>query len=97
VVDPVHPKIPKKAKIAADLLIARGATEVYLFGSHAEGRARPDSDIDLAIRGLPMANYFEVLGELFMKLKEEFDVVDLDSDDPYARFLETHGTMIRVA
>ncbi|MFC1466200.1 MAG: nucleotidyltransferase domain-containing protein [Candidatus Brachytrichaceae bacterium NZ_4S206] len=26
-----------------------GVQAVYLFGSYAEGRARPDSDLDLAI------------------------------------------------
>ena len=26
-----------------------GVRAVYLFGSHAEGSARPDSDLDLAI------------------------------------------------
>ena len=30
-----------------------GCQEVYVFGSVAEGRVTPDSDIDFAVRGCP--------------------------------------------
>jgi predicted nucleotidyltransferase len=30
-----------------------GATQVFIFGSAVKGRLRPDSDIDMAVTGLP--------------------------------------------
>jgi predicted nucleotidyltransferase len=40
---------------AADILKAFGATEVYVFGFAAHGLLRADSDVDLAVSGLPPA------------------------------------------
>ena len=37
---------------AAEVLRAHGATEVYVFGTFAHGDVRPDSDLDIAVRGL---------------------------------------------
>jgi predicted nucleotidyltransferase len=44
---------------AADILKAFGVTEVYLFGSAAHGSLRPDSDVDLAVSGIPPAVFFK--------------------------------------
>jgi predicted nucleotidyltransferase len=38
-----------KLKEAETALRARGASALYLFGSHARDEARPDSDIDVFI------------------------------------------------
>ena len=37
----------------AALLTQEGAREVYVFGSVAAGRAHEESDLDLAVAGLP--------------------------------------------
>lgn len=66
---------------AAELLRAQfGATEVYLFGSLAEGAPfAMHSDIDLAARGLGPAHY-KALGRLLSLSRDfEFDLVDLDT------------------
>ena len=42
---------------AASILTEEGAREVYLFGSAASGRVHQDSDIHLAVSGLPPGRY----------------------------------------
>lgn len=61
---------------------------VYLFGSYAEGRERPDSDIDLAI--LPAnsdarKHKLNVLSDLVEAGYENVDLVYLDTDDVVVR------------
>ena len=43
---------------AASALKAAGAKEVYVFGSASKGRMRPNSDIDIAVSGLPPEVFF---------------------------------------
>jgi predicted nucleotidyltransferase len=53
---------------------------VYLFGSEAEGRARPDSDVDLAFlseRALDPVVVFDVAQDLATALHRDVDLVDL--------------------
>ena len=90
-------RIPKAVKVAARLLVSLGATEVYLFGSHATGRARRGSDFDLAIKGLPPRKFYSAAGEVFEVIGHPMDIVDLDENTPFTRHLQDHGTLIRVA
>jgi predicted nucleotidyltransferase len=56
------PLIEKNAVLAtANLLRGMGATQVYLFGSATKGGLRPDSDIDVAVRGLPPEVYISAV------------------------------------
>jgi len=96
-VESEKPKIPRKAKTAAKLLVAHGATEVYLFGSWATGTAKRGSDIDLAIRGIAPRDYFAALGDVLLAIGSAVDVVDLDKDSPFVRHLIEHAAMVRVA
>ena len=53
---------------------------VYLFGSEAEGRARPDSDVDLAFlseRALDPVVVFDVAQDLATALHRDVDLLDL--------------------
>lgn len=53
---------------------------VYLFGSAADGRDRPDSDIDLAIfagRDLDRARLLEAQEEIAKLLRRDIDLIDL--------------------
>jgi predicted nucleotidyltransferase len=63
---------------AAELLRARGATTVYVFGSVATGRTGPRSDLDLAVTGLPVDRYFDALGALMRELPCDVDLVRLE-------------------
>jgi predicted nucleotidyltransferase len=82
---------------AAAILQDAGAEAVYLFGSIAEGPLRPDSDIDLAVTGLPPARFFQAMGRALTILPRPLDLVDLDVDTPFTRYLKQKGKLRRVA
>jgi len=84
-------------KKAAAAMISAGAREVYLFGSSLHGAAETDSDIDLAIAGLPPALFFRVIGIARRILNKPVDLVDLDEITPFTEYLRTSGELKRVA
>ncbi len=81
---------------AVAILKAGGCSEVFLFGSLAEGRAHEHSDIDLAVRGCPTSAFFHLYGELMFELRHAVDLIDLDAPDPFAQFLLQQGVLKRV-
>ena len=86
------PLIEKNAVLAtADLLRSMGATQVYLFGSATKGGLRPDSDVDVAVRGLPPEVYFSAVSKAADLLGRPVDVVDLDDPTPLAGDLLSSG------
>ena len=80
----------------AGILKAHGAREVYLFGSRARGSAREDSDIDLAVRGLPDSVFYRAIAETMAHSELEVDVVDIDQPGPMMDLLRRKGGLIRV-
>jgi len=68
------------AKLGAAVarLTARGAHHAWLFGSLARGDAREDSDVDLAVEGLPAAEYFPALAELMEVFGGRVDLVRIE-------------------
>lgn len=81
---------------AVVILKGGGCSEVFLFGSLAEGRANEHSDIDLAVRGCPTGEFFHLFGELMFELDHSVDLIDLDAPDPFVQFLLQHGVLKRV-
>ncbi|HNW92973.1 MAG TPA: nucleotidyltransferase domain-containing protein, partial [bacterium] len=87
----------EKLDRAVDYLKARGCTRV-LFGSFAEGRAHDNSDIDLAIIGLPDSEFYRTVAQLPTLLVREVDLVDLNDVTPYFRkWVETGGVVLYAA
>jgi len=86
----------KDIRRAVEILRGAGCTHVYLFGSLAAGKVRGGSDIDLAVRGCPEGTFFHLLGRLLVELNHSVDLVDLDSEDPFARYLEDKGRLLQV-
>jgi predicted nucleotidyltransferase len=82
---------------AVTILKEAGAEAVYLFGSVVEGPLRPRSDIDLAVTGLPPTKFFQVMGKTLLVLPRPLDLVDLDVDTPFTRYLKQKGKLYRVA
>ena len=80
----------------AEILKSGGCSEIYIFGSIAEGRIGPESDIDFAVRGCPPEQFFKLQGRLLMALNRSADLVDLDVDADLAAFLEREATLVRV-
>jgi len=82
---------------AANLLRSMGAKEVFVFGSATKGGLRPDSDIDLAVSGLPSQFYFSAISKVSDLLHRPVDLVDLDDSTPLVRHLVASGELVRVA
>jgi predicted nucleotidyltransferase len=87
-----------KARIrgAAEALKAAGAREVYLFGSAATRDVGEPRDIDLAVSGLPPQVFFKAMGAARRALRMPLDLVDLDEDSPFTRYLREQGELQRV-
>ena len=81
---------------AAAALKAAGAREVYLFGSAAGDEAERTADIDLAVSGLPPEVFFKAMGAARRILRRPLDLVDLDEDNPFTRYLKEEGELRRV-
>lgn len=81
---------------AIEILRAGGCTDIFLFGSLARQRARSGSDLDFAVRGCSPENFFHLWGKLLMALEHTVDLVDLDSVDPFARYLEQEGELVQI-
>lgn len=80
----------------ADLLVRMGATQVFVFGSATKEGLQPDSDIDMAVRGLPAAVYFSAISKASDLLGRPVDLVDLDDPTPVVRYLLGSGELVRV-
>ena len=81
---------------AAAVLIQAGAREVYLFGSSGRGVDSPESDVDLAVAGLPPESFFKAVGLARRVLKRPVDLVDLDESNPFTDYLKQSGELRRV-
>lgn len=81
---------------AAAALKASGAREVYVFGSTASGTLKDKSDVDLAVSGLSPALFFRAMAKASMVLDRPLDLVDLDEDTPFTRYLKHEGELQRV-
>ena len=91
-----EPILRSSIEAAADILQALGATEVYVFGSAARGLLREDSDVDLAVSGLPAAVFFRAASKAADALGRPADLVDLDDESPAVRYLRSSGELVRV-
>lgn len=81
---------------AVRILKEAGCSEVFLFGSVVSGKVKDGSDIDLAIRGCPPGSFFQLLGKLIWELDHSVDLVNLDSQDAFAQYLQKEGVLLRV-
>ena len=92
----VDEELKRAIERAAAALKAAGAREVYLFGSMAQGKMRPGSDVDLAVSGLPARVFFPAMAEACDALGRQIDLIDLDDNSPFAQYLKEHEKLVRV-
>lgn len=92
----MNDKTARLVEEAAAALKAAGAREVYLFGSAAKGTRREGSDVDLAVEGLPPEAFFPAMAKAARILGVPLDLVDLDEDNPFTRYLKSEGELKRV-
>jgi predicted nucleotidyltransferase len=68
----------KNLEKAAALLKNEGCTDVFLFGSLVTGNIRPDSDIDIGVKGLAAEKFIPVYSKLYNEFDTPIDLVDFD-------------------
>ena len=82
---------------AAQALKGMGASEVYVFGSAADGRLSEGSDVDLAVAGLPPPVFFRAMALVSGLLGRNLHLIRLEDDNPFTRYLRQEGELRRVA
>ncbi|TVR90568.1 MAG: nucleotidyltransferase domain-containing protein [Spirochaetaceae bacterium] len=83
--------------IATNYLKSVGCSEIYLFGSVAEGNAREASDFDIAVRSIPAKKFFAIYGELLSRISRPVDLVDIDLQANLGRRILANTHIKRVA
>lgn len=71
----------KDIKKAVEILKSNGATEVFIFGSIANGKFNQNSDIDIAIKGIKEKEFYRVTSIVMFELEHTIDIIDLDDKD----------------
>lgn len=69
----------------------------YLFGSHAEGRATANSDVDLALVGSQnelQVQKLDIFADLTAEGLDSVDLVLLEGSDPVLRFEAVHPNCV---
>jgi len=89
--------LQEQLKQVALVLLQSGAREVYMFGSSTKGTPREGSDIDLAVSGLPPELFYKAMGRVGDILALPFDLVDLDEETPFTRYLKEEQELVRIA
>jgi uncharacterized protein len=80
------------ARSAAQMLRQKfGVTRVVLFGSMRDRNIHENSDIDLAVWGLPESDYFKAVGKLQGLGKFQFDLVEPQNASSYIRDAISRG------
>src|SRR6266567_2273687 len=88
---PMPEQIERLIEEAAAALKAAGAREVYVFGSAAKGELRENSDVDMAVSGLPPEAFFRAMAKASRALRRPLDLVD------WTRTTLSHATSNRKA
>lgn len=89
--------IAKDLELITDYLKSIGCSEIYLFGSVAEGHESETSDLDIAVRGIPARKFFAVYGEILSRSSRPVDLVDLDLQVNFGRQILSNPHVRRVA
>lgn len=87
------PNLEELLKRSAQVLHAAGARTVYVFGSAATGRMTERSDIDLAVSGLPPRSFIPAKVAAGNVWGRCVDLVDLDEETPFTRYLKREGEL----
>ncbi len=90
-------ELKKSIEQAAETLKSFGAKEVFLFGSAAHDAMREGSDIDMAVRGLPPEVFYRAYANAVRAFRDrEMDLINLDHDNAFVRYLVDRGELRRV-
>jgi predicted nucleotidyltransferase len=91
-----HTPVRDDLERAVEYLKSVGCSEIFVFGSTARGDYEDDSDLDIAVRGIPADQFFAVYGELMTRLSRPVDLVDLDLQKRFGKQLLAGSELRRV-
>jgi len=82
--------------VAETLVRQYGAKRAILFGSVAQNRRlRRDSDIDLAVEGMPVGNFYRLVGDLRTPSGRSVDLVRLETArESFRRLILVEGVLL---
>ena len=89
-----------QVRVACEYLASLpGVRRVWLFGSVAERHSPgPDSDLDLAVEGLPADMHYHAVGQLLLRLDCPVDLVRWeDAGDTLRAEIARFGTLVHGA
>ncbi len=84
-------------KKVTKILKENGASEVFIFGSIANGKFNENSDIDIAVKGLNEKEFYKIASILMFELENEFDLIDLDDkENRFSQMLLKVGGLLKI-
>ena len=92
----MEPDLERRIRAAARRLRDQGAMRVYVFGSALDGTLREDSDVDLAVEGLPAHLFFQAMAEASWIVGRPVDLVEVDRDGQAAGGISLAAELKRV-
>lgn len=90
---PLNDEMRKRIKKAAEVLRESGAGAIFVFGSAARDEMSEDSDVDMAVTGLPPHVFYKAMGKAGDALGRPLDLIDLDEETPFTRYLKEEGEL----
>ncbi len=94
-------KIPSlyKEDLESAIAILRkyGVSEIYLFGSLADGTYHENSDIDIAVKGLKPELFLKAYADLSFNINKSVDLLNMDTQERFTEMLYNLKELIRVA
>ncbi len=97
VIDSLPETFKKDIINAIEILKKYGCSEIYIFGSLVTGRYKESSDIDIAVKGLPVGLLIKAYSDLSFNLKHNIDLVNIDTKKEFAGLLSDIKELHRVA
>jgi predicted nucleotidyltransferase len=90
---------PFKEDLESAITILRkyGVTEIYIFGSLADGTYNDNSDIDIAVKGMKPELYLKACSELSFNINKKVDLLNMDTQERFAQMLWNLKELVRVA
>jgi len=82
---------------AISILQKYGVTEIYIFGSLADGTYNENSDIDIAVKGLKPELFLKAYSDLSFNVNKKVDLLNMDTQERFAGMLGDLKELIRVA
>jgi predicted nucleotidyltransferase len=93
----IPPSFKEDIDSAIRILANYGTTEIYIYGSLADGSYHENSDIDIAVKGLKPELYLKACADLSFNVKRKVDLLNMDTQARFAGMLEEIKELVRVS